>query len=189
MRRLFTRTLHGPPTVGLAGIKTRAASILEAILSLHMISLSPGSSQHSNPQVLESHTRPVLSLAIAGGRLFSGSYDYTIRVWNLETLQREKTLTGHTDAVRSLTVAGNKVFSASYDGKLKVGGGQGLGGGRGAPGSRGAAGHSLGQAGRPRGISWQAESKQATFACSLLPPELICSGAVAVGRLAVHARS
>lgn len=71
-------------------------------------------------QVLESHTRPVLSLAVAGNRLFSGSYDYSIRVWNLSTLQREKTLTGHTDAVRALTVAGGKVFSASYDGTLKV---------------------------------------------------------------------
>lgn len=38
-------------------------------------------------QVLESHTRPVLSLAICGNRLFSGSYDYSIRVWNLDTLQ------------------------------------------------------------------------------------------------------
>ena len=39
------------------------------------------------PQVLESHTRPVLSLAVCGNRLFSGSYDYSIRVWNLDTLQ------------------------------------------------------------------------------------------------------
>jgi len=30
--------------------------------------------------VLEDHTRPVLSLAISNGRLFSGSYDYTIKV-------------------------------------------------------------------------------------------------------------
>ena len=72
-------------------------------------------------QVLESHTRPVLSLATAGGRLFSGSYDYSIRVWSLGSLAREKTLTGHTDAVRALAVAGNKVFSASYDTTLKVG--------------------------------------------------------------------
>jgi F-box/WD-40 domain protein 7 len=71
-------------------------------------------------QVLESHTRPVLSLAVAGNRLFSGSYDYSIRVWNLDTLQREKTLTGHTDAVRALAVAGGRVFSASYDGSLRV---------------------------------------------------------------------
>lgn len=38
-------------------------------------------------QVLESHTRPVLSLAVCGNRLFSGSYDYSLRVWNLDTLQ------------------------------------------------------------------------------------------------------
>ena len=40
--------------------------------------------------------RPVLSLAVAGNLLFSGSYDYTIKVWNLDTLQRLKTLTGAT---------------------------------------------------------------------------------------------
>ena len=71
-------------------------------------------------QVLEDHTRPVLSLAVAGDKLFSGSYDYTIRVWSLDSLQRVKTLTGHTDAVRTLAVAGNKLFSGSYDGTVKV---------------------------------------------------------------------
>lgn len=47
-------------------------------------------------QVLEDHSRPVLSLAIADNKLFSGSYDYTIKVWSLDTLQRLKTLTGRT---------------------------------------------------------------------------------------------
>lgn len=74
--------------------------------------------------MLEDHTRPVLSLAVAGGYLFSGSYDYTIRVWSLDTLQRVKTLTGHTDAVRTLAVAGNRLFSGSYDGTVKVRGGR-----------------------------------------------------------------
>jgi F-box/WD-40 domain protein 7 len=46
--------------------------------------------------VLEDHTRPVLSLAIADNKLFSGSYDYHIKVWSLDTLQRLKTLTGVT---------------------------------------------------------------------------------------------
>ena len=31
-------------------------------------------------RVLEDHSRPVLSLACADGKLFSGSYDYTIKV-------------------------------------------------------------------------------------------------------------
>jgi WD40 repeat protein len=75
---------------------------------------------HWGAQVLEDHTRPVLSLAVAGDKLFSGSYDYTIRVWSLDSLQRVKTLTGHTDAVRTLAVAGSKLFSGSYDGTVKV---------------------------------------------------------------------
>ena len=48
----------------------------------------------SPEQVLEDHARPVLSLAVAGSKLFSGSYDYTIKVWSMDTLQRLKTLTG-----------------------------------------------------------------------------------------------
>ena len=47
-------------------------------------------------QVLEDHTRPVLSLAVTDRKLFSGSYDYTIKVWSLDSLQRLKTLTGAT---------------------------------------------------------------------------------------------
>ena len=52
-------------------------------------------------QVLEDHSRPVLSLAIADNKLFSGSYDYTIKVWSLDTLQRLKTLTGVLSTLRS----------------------------------------------------------------------------------------
>ncbi len=48
----------------------------------------------TSQQVLEDHTRPVLSLAVTDKKLFSGSYDYTIKVWSLDSLQRLKTLTG-----------------------------------------------------------------------------------------------
>lgn len=48
----------------------------------------------TSAQVLEDHTRPVLSLAVTDKKLFSGSYDYTIKVWSLDSLQRLKTLTG-----------------------------------------------------------------------------------------------
>lgn len=70
--------------------------------------------------VLEDHTRPVLSLTISNGRLYSGSYDFSIKVWNLSTLTKHKTLTGHTDAVRALTTAGGRLFSGSYDGTIRV---------------------------------------------------------------------
>lgn len=62
----------------------------------------------------------MLSLAIADGKLFSGSYDYTIKVWSTSSLQRVKTLQGHTDAVRALAVANGKLFSGSYDGTVRV---------------------------------------------------------------------
>ena len=55
-------------------------------------------------QVLEDHSRPVLSLAIADNKLFSGSYDYTIKVWSLDTLQRLKTLTGEPHAGHACTI-------------------------------------------------------------------------------------
>lgn len=71
-------------------------------------------------QVLEDHSRPVLSLAIANNKLFSGSYDYTIKVWSLDTLTKIKTLEGHTDAVRALAIAGQRLFSGSYDSTVRV---------------------------------------------------------------------
>jgi F-box/WD-40 domain protein 7 len=46
------------------------------------------------PQVLEGHTRPVLSLAWSATHLFSGSYDHTIRVWDLNTLAKVTILSG-----------------------------------------------------------------------------------------------
>lgn len=76
--------------------------------------------EYSCYQVLEDHSRPVLSLAIAGDKLFSGSYDYTVKVWSLDTLTRMKTLEGHTDAVRALSVADNRLFSGSYDSTVRV---------------------------------------------------------------------
>lgn len=46
------------------------------------------------PQVLEGHTRPVLSLAWSATHLFSGSYDHTIRVWDLNSLAKVTILSG-----------------------------------------------------------------------------------------------
>ena len=54
----------------------------------------------------------MLSLAIADNKLFSGSYDYTIKVWSLDTLQRLKTLTGQ-PPTRSLC-AGVPVSGRTY---------------------------------------------------------------------------
>lgn len=47
---------------------------------LYVLSVTYRHSPHATLQVLEDHVRPVLSLAVADGKLFSGSYDYTIKV-------------------------------------------------------------------------------------------------------------
>ena len=51
--------------------------------------------------VLVGHTGPVRTLAATCGRVFSGSYDRTVCVWDVEGLVRIGTLSGHTE-VRTL---------------------------------------------------------------------------------------
>ena len=40
-----------------------------------------------------------------GKRVVSGSYDYTVKVWNVETAECLHTLAGHTNRVYSLLVS------------------------------------------------------------------------------------
>ena len=69
---------------------------------------------------LEGHTYHVVCLTLYGNKLFSGSFDKTIRVWNADTHEHLATLEGHTDAVRCLTLYGDKLFSGSRDGAIRV---------------------------------------------------------------------
>lgn len=59
-------------------------------------------------------------MAVGDSFLVSGSYDTTVRFWNLETLRCVRKCEGHQDAVRVLAVVDNKVFSGSYDGTIGV---------------------------------------------------------------------
>ena len=72
-------------------------------------------------QTLSGHTDAVRALAVAGGRLFSGSYDSTVRVWDENTLQCLDVLKGHNGPVRTLVHCRNQMFSGSYDRTVKVG--------------------------------------------------------------------
>ncbi|CAI9101448.1 OLC1v1038778C1 [Oldenlandia corymbosa var. corymbosa] len=76
-------------------------------------------SQSSNPEelaALEGHDSAVISLVIGANRLFSGSTDQTIRVWDLQTLECIQTLRGHNDSVTCLIF----LFSGSSDKSLKI---------------------------------------------------------------------
>jgi WD40 repeat protein len=53
--------------------------------------------------------------------MFSGSYDKTVRVWDVDNLTCLATLQGHSGAVRALAASPTLVFSGSDDTTIKVG--------------------------------------------------------------------
>ncbi len=69
---------------------------------------------------LTGHGSLVCSLAIWDGKLFSGSYDNKIKVWDLKTGQCIATLTGHEKRVCSLVIFDGKLYSGSWDHTIKV---------------------------------------------------------------------
>ena len=71
-------------------------------------------------QVLEGHSEAVLALAVGDVHLVSGSYDTTVRFWDLNTFRCVRKCDGHDDAVRVLAASGSRVFSGSYDGTIGV---------------------------------------------------------------------
>ena len=73
-------------------------------------------------KTLTGHTDAVRTLAMSGDKLFSGAYDGTLRVGDINTLECPDTLAGHTGPVRALVTCAGKVFSGSYD-KTGAGGG------------------------------------------------------------------
>jgi WD40 repeat protein len=76
------------------------------------------------PRLLPGHTSWVTCLALSpdGMRLYSGSEDKTIKVWDQETGKETLTLRGHTFGVTSLALSpdGKRLFSGSYDKTIKV---------------------------------------------------------------------
>src|SRR5262249_1998539 len=63
-----------------------------------------------------------LVMSADGKRLYSGSYDKTIKVWDLDAGNEILTLRGHTDSVTSLVLSpdGKRLYSGSKDTTIKV---------------------------------------------------------------------
>jgi F-box/WD-40 domain protein 7 len=53
-------------------------------------------------------------------KLISGSDDYSIKVWNLETGECLRTLKGHEDSVTCFEFLDEKLISGSWDGTIKI---------------------------------------------------------------------
>ncbi|KAJ3022699.1 hypothetical protein HKX48_005469 [Thoreauomyces humboldtii] len=74
------------------------------------------------PIELKGHTDSVMCLHYDESKslLVTGSYDYTIRVWNTDTLECIKVLTGHSRCVRGIQMDDTKIVSGSMDRSLRI---------------------------------------------------------------------
>ncbi|KAG9078853.1 SCF ubiquitin ligase complex subunit cdc4 [Ceratobasidium sp. UAMH 11750] len=73
-------------------------------------------------RVLKGHNQAVRALAAHGSTAVSGSYDTTLKVWNLITGECKWTLTGHTQKVYSVAIDSEhkQVISGSMDGTARI---------------------------------------------------------------------
>ncbi|XP_061344110.1 zinc finger CCCH domain-containing protein 48-like [Gastrolobium bilobum] len=115
-------TLNGPKGQVLAmivGNDTLFAGAEDGVISAWR-----GSSEAISPfELIKSpsgHTKAVVCLTVGRNKLYSGSMDHSIMVWNLDTLECKMTLNGHTDIVTSLICWHNYLLSSSYDCTIKV---------------------------------------------------------------------
>ncbi len=69
---------------------------------------------------LQGHQSSVSSVTFAQGKLISGSFDGTIKIWDLETGACTQTLQGHQSWVRCLAFAQGKLVSGSDDRTIKI---------------------------------------------------------------------
>lgn len=72
--------------------------------------------------VLRGHTASVRAVTGHGNLIISGSYDHTVRVWDLEERKCKFVLRGHTDRIYStiLDLERNRCVSASMDSSIRV---------------------------------------------------------------------
>ena len=71
-------------------------------------------------KTFKGHTNGIISLQFDDNVLITGSYDATIKVWDLETCEEIRTLYGHESGIRCLQFDDNKLISGSLDRTIKI---------------------------------------------------------------------
>lgn len=71
-------------------------------------------------KTFKGHTNGVTCLQFDDDILATGSYDATIRIWNIETGEVLNTLRGHSSGIRTLQFDDTKLISGSFDKTIKI---------------------------------------------------------------------
>ncbi|KAF2716064.1 WD40 repeat-like protein [Polychaeton citri CBS 116435] len=71
-------------------------------------------------KIFKGHTNGVMCLQFDDNILVSGSYDCTVKVWDVETGIERMTLRGHTSGIRCLQFEGRKLITGSLDKTIKI---------------------------------------------------------------------
>lgn len=71
-------------------------------------------------KIFKGHSNGVMCLQFDESILMTGSYDTTIKIWDIESGQEIRTLTGHGAGVRCLQFDDTKLISGSIDRSIKV---------------------------------------------------------------------
>lgn len=71
-------------------------------------------------KIFKGHTNGVMCLQFDDNTLITGSYDSTVKVWDIQSGQCLRTLTGHTSGIRCLQFDDRKLMTGSLDSTLKL---------------------------------------------------------------------
>ncbi|KAF2027175.1 F-box/WD repeat-containing protein pof1 [Setomelanomma holmii] len=71
-------------------------------------------------RIFKGHTNGVMCLQFDDQILVTGSYDATVKVWDIKTGEVIRTLTGHTGGIRCLQFDDSKLITGSLDNSIKV---------------------------------------------------------------------